>query len=82
MALKRTQLYLSQEQWTAVEQEARACGVSAAEVIRRAQAAVCPPKPPFAKVVAEVAGAWGDFSGTGVEYVERSRAEWEERRRD
>lgn len=79
MLSKRTQIYLSEEQWQAVEDRARQLGISAAEVIRRAVDRELSNKPRFAEVLGEVAGAWAHLESIDSAFIEKMRREWEGR---
>ena len=75
---KRTQLYLSPEQWAMVEAEARRQRVSVAEVVRRSIEKYCRPGLDFAETVREVAGSWRDRP-LDPRLVRKLREEWEKR---
>jgi len=76
---KRAQLYISPEQWRAVEAEAKRRGVSAAEIVRAALSAHCPPKPSLSDVLPAVAGAWAHLETVGPDHIAALRGEWASR---
>lgn len=76
--MKRTQIYLSEEQGRYLERRSRATGATVSELIRDAIDRTYLRRPTLEKaervrIARETAGAWKDFPMTGEEYVERIR---------
>lgn len=76
--MRRTQIYLSEEQGRYLERRSKASGETVSQLIRDAidRAYLRPGKLTKAeriRIARETAGAWKDFPMTGEEYVERIR---------
>jgi hypothetical protein len=76
--MKRTQIYLSEEQGRYLERRSRATGRSVSQLIRTAIDDTYLRRRPMDKaerlrIVRATAGAWKDFPYTGAEYVDRIR---------
>ncbi len=82
MPARRTQLYLSEAQWKAVEEKARRLGTSAAEMIHQAIDQSLGRRPPLDDVLDRVAGAWAGLEQFDSAYLARIRAEWDRRTGD
>lgn len=76
---KRTQIYLTHEQWARVEAKANRIGVSAAEVVRRAVDAYCASPEDFRSAVRAASGAWRNRKLDAEAYVRGLREEWNTR---
>lgn len=79
MELKRTQVYLTGEELTALDREQRGTGTDRSELIRRAVDRQYLGRTRFSKderlrVIHRAAGAWKGRTGTGAAYVERLRS--------
>jgi hypothetical protein len=75
--VERTQIYLSSEQASALDREARRRGQTRSHLIREAIDRVYLSEPSIEEVLAALeasAGAWKDRSETGEEYVDRIRS--------
>lgn len=79
MELKRTQVYLTREELSALERQQRGTGTNQSELIRRAidreylgRARVS--KAARLRAVRSAAGAWRGRTETGAAYVERLRS--------
>ena len=77
--MKRTQIYLSEDQGRLLAQRSRATGVTVSQLIRDAISKTY--DGPSARrledrlaIVKRVAGTWTDFPETGAEYVRRVRS--------
>lgn len=74
--VERTQIYLSKEQATALDREARRAGTTRSHLIREAIDQVYLAVPDRERIMAGLrasAGAWKDRGETGEAYVERIR---------
>jgi hypothetical protein len=73
----RTQIYLSQEEKTALDAAAKQTGASRAELIRRAVRLLYGKPTPNDRVAAlqTSAGAWAERNYSGADYVEAVRGE-------
>ena len=76
--MRRTQIYLSEEQGRYLERRSRATGRTVSELIRTAIDDAYLKRRPMdraerLRIVRSTAGAWKDFPYTGSEYVERIR---------
>jgi len=79
MELKRTQVYLTQEELSALERQQRGTGTNQSELIRRAidreyLGRVRIAKNDRLRAVKTAAGAWKGRTETGADYVERLRS--------
>ena len=75
--MERTQIYLSREQATALDREARRRGTTRSHLIREAIDQSYVVDPDRGRVLAglrEAAGAWRDRAESGADYVERLRS--------
>lgn len=77
--LKRTQIYLTREQLSALERQQRGTGTNQSELVRRAidreyLGRVRLTKADRLRIVRSAAGAWKGRTETGAEYVERIRS--------
>ena len=81
MYMHRTQIYLDDEEATLLAAASSRTGASRSELIRRAVRAQYGESTPAARLAAlrASAGAWGDRSQTGADYVEEMRAGLSER---
>jgi predicted DNA-binding protein len=74
--VERTQIYLTREQATALDREARRTGTTRSHLIREAIEARYGADPDTERVreaLRATAGLWSDRSETGEAYVERTR---------
>jgi hypothetical protein len=76
--MRRTQIYLNDEQGRLLERRTRATGRSMSQLIRTAIDAAYSggrqmSRNERARVARRTAGAWSEFQETGTEYVERIR---------
>jgi predicted transcriptional regulator len=75
--MQRTQIYLTEEETTALDREAARTGRTRSQLIRDAIEekflAARPDAGAMLKVLRETAGAWKDRESTGEEYVEAIR---------
>jgi hypothetical protein len=76
--MRRTQIYLTEEQGSLLERRSKATGRTMSELIRAAIDGVyAPPRTTSraekVRAARQTAGAWKDFAETGAEYVERVR---------
>lgn len=76
--MRRTQIYLTDEQGRTLERRRRATGSTISELIRSAIDAAYSRRRSMSKaervrVARATAGAWKEFSESGAEYVERIR---------
>ena len=74
--MERTQIYLSSEQATALDREAKRTGTTRSHLIREAidrTYLAAPDRERVAAALRASAGAWKDRTETGAEYVERIR---------
>jgi hypothetical protein len=76
--MRRTQIYLTEEQGRLLEGCARATGQTISELIRSAIDATyargrSPSRADRLRVARRTAGAWADFPESGAEFVERIR---------
>jgi myosin heavy subunit len=76
--VRRTQIYLTDEQGRTLERRRKATGRNVSELIRAAIDAAYSHRRAMSRaervrVARATAGAWKDFSETGAEYVERVR---------
>jgi hypothetical protein len=76
--MRRTQIYLTEEQGALLERRSRATGRTVSELIREAIDAAYArgremSQQDRARLARSTAGAWGAFPETGAEYVERVR---------
>ena len=76
MELKRTQVYLTKEQLSALERQQRGTGTNRSELIRRAidreyLGRVRMSKDDRLRAIKRAAGAWNKRSETGADYVAR-----------
>ena len=76
--VKRTQIYLTEEEDEVLQRRRRATGTTVSEQIRAAIDAMYLPRKELTleeklRIVSETAGAWKDRTETGEEYVERMR---------
>jgi hypothetical protein len=76
--MRRTQIYLTEEQGSLLERRSRASGCTISELIRDAIDRLYRPRRRLsradkARVARRTAGAWTDFPESGAEYVERLR---------
>jgi myosin heavy subunit len=76
--MRRTQIYLTEEQGRTLERRRKATGSNVSELIRAAIDAAYSRRRSMSKaervrVARTTAGAWKEFSETGAEYVERIR---------
>ena len=79
MELKRTQVYLTKEELTALERQRRSTGTNQSELIRRAidreyLVRVRMSKDDRLRAIKSAAGAWKKRNETGADYVERLRS--------
>ncbi len=79
MELKRTQVYLTQEELSALERQRRGTGTNQSELIRRAidreyLGRVRMSKNDRLRALKIAAGAWKGRTETGADYVERLRS--------
>jgi hypothetical protein len=79
MELKRTQVYLTKEELSALERQQRGTGTNQSELIRRAidreyLGRVRMSKDDRLRAIKSAAGAWKKRSETGADYVERLRS--------
>jgi len=79
MELKRTQVYLTKEELSALERQQRGTGTNQSELIRRAidreyLGRVRMSKDDRLRAIKSAAGAWKKRGETGAEYVERLRS--------
>jgi hypothetical protein len=75
--VERTQIYLSKEQATALDREARRRGTTRSHLIREAieeRYRSGRPRDDVLEVLKETAGIWKRRRGTGEEYVDRMRS--------
>lgn len=77
--LKRTQIYLTREELSALEREQRGTGTNQSELIRRAidreyLGRARRSKADRVRAIRSAAGAWKGRTETGAEYVERMRS--------
>ena len=77
--MRRTQIYLSDEQGHLLERHARASGRTMSQLIRAAIDTVYSGgrhmgRSERVRVARRTAGAWSEFAETGAEYVERIRS--------
>jgi hypothetical protein len=75
--MERTQIYLSREQATALDREARRRGTTRSHLIREAieeRYRTVRSKDERLEALRASAGVWADRSETGEEYVERMRS--------
>lgn len=75
--VERTQIYLSREQASALDREAKRTGTTRSHLIREAIEAVYGAErspEEVAKILKATAGLWRDRTETGEEYVERLRS--------
>lgn len=77
--MRRTQIYLRDDQGSLLERHARATGRTMSELIRAAIDATYTGgrqmgRSERARVARRTAGAWTDFPETGAQYVERIRS--------
>ncbi len=81
MYMHRTQIYLDDEEATLLAAATRRTGASRSELIRRAVRAQYGESTPAARLAAlrASAGAWGDRSQTGADYVDEMRTGLSER---
>jgi hypothetical protein len=76
--MRRTQIYLTEEQGHLLDRRSQATGRTVSELIRTAIDEVyvrrrTMSKTERARTARKTAGAWKDFGETGAEYVERMR---------
>jgi hypothetical protein len=76
--MRRTQIYLSEEQGRLLEERSRATGRTVSELIRAAIDDVYAGRRGMSRaervrLATKTAGAWKDFPETGAAYVERLR---------
>ena len=76
--MRRTQIYLSEEQGTLLRHRSRASGRTISELIRAAIDATYSRRQAMSRsekvlVARRTAGSWKDFPETGATYVERMR---------
>lgn len=76
--MRRTQIYLSEEQGRYLERRSKATGSTISQLVRSAIDATYLGKRSLdnaerARIARSTAGAWKDFPETGEEYVERIR---------
>ena len=76
--MRRTQIYLSDDQGRLLESRSRTTGQSISELIRFAIEAVYATPRPLTRaqkvaLAKRTSGAWKDFPETGAEFVERLR---------
>jgi hypothetical protein len=76
--MRRTQIYLSEDQGRLLEQRSRATGASISELIRAAidetyRRPRSASRADRVRIARRTAGAWRDFPETGAEFVERLR---------
>jgi hypothetical protein len=79
MELKRTQVYLTKEELSALERQQRGSGTNQSELIRRAidreyLGRVRMSKDDRLRAIKNAAGAWKKRRETGADYVERLRS--------
>ncbi|MDE3097797.1 MAG: ribbon-helix-helix protein, CopG family [Chloroflexota bacterium] len=79
MELKRTQVYLTGEELTALDREQRGTGADRSELIRRAidrqyLGRTRRSRSERLRIVRRTAGAWKARTETGADYVERLRS--------
>ena len=77
--MRRTQIYLRDDQGGLLERRARATGRTMSQLIRAAIDAAYSGRRHISRservrVARRTAGAWSDFSETGAQYVERIRS--------
>jgi len=77
--MRRTQIYLSDNQGSRLERRARSTGRTMSQLIREAiDAAYSSPRyvsrSERIRVARRTAGAWSDFPETGAQYVKRIRS--------
>lgn len=76
--MRRTQIYLTDEQGRVLESRSRSTGVTVSELIRDAIDRVYVHRQEMSRaervrLARRTAGAWKDFAETGASYVERLR---------
>lgn len=76
--MRRTQIYISEEQGRYLERRSKELGTSVSDLIRSAIEQTYLRRPTLTKadklrIIHSTAGAWKDFPMTGEEYVERIR---------
>lgn len=76
--MRRTQIYLTEEQGQLLESRSKTSGRTISELIRAAIDAVYSPRRAMSRadkvrIARRTAGAWKDFPESGAEYVERIR---------
>ena len=76
--MRRTQIYLTEEQGRLLASRSKAKGSTVSELIRAAIDSVYRPRRAMSRtenvrLARRTAGAWTDFPETGAEYVERIR---------
>jgi hypothetical protein len=76
--MRRTQIYLTEEQGRLLEGRSQATGRTISQLIRDAIDATYArgrrlSRPEQVRLARQTAGAWTDFAETGAEYVERVR---------
>jgi Arc/MetJ-type ribon-helix-helix transcriptional regulator len=79
MELRRTQVYLTKEELSALERQQRGTGTNQSELIRRAidreyLGRVRMSKDDRLRAIKSAAGAWKKRGETGADYVERLRS--------
>lgn len=77
--MRRTQIYLSDEQGRALQRQARASGRTMSDLIRAAIDAAYSggrqmSRSERARIARRTAGGWAGFPETGAQYVERVRS--------
>lgn len=81
--MKRTQIYLGEEEVELLDRASAATGASRSELIRRAihHTFGRPPKSEKLRALERSAGSWKDLALSGAEYVDRVRGDLNERLR-
>lgn len=79
--MRRTQIYLDDEEADLLSAASERTGASRSELIRRAVRTQYGAKTPESRLAAlrGSAGVWGDRSGTGADYVDGFRGDLSER---